>query len=88
MRNRLDAVVCNHANNFPISGKFHELTGLRALLIPIVENNAGESTQYIDQLKLQVWIQLQAAFEVATQRSASFYGSGRVVQDLDCYSER
>jgi len=77
-----DAVVCYHSYNFSALAELHELRSSCAFLIAVVEDDAGETLQHIEEFELQVGISFEPSFEIGAQRSVSLYRAQRIIEEL------
>ena len=81
IRGRL-IVICNHSGYLLIGVQFHKLAGLRALLIEVVEYDAGDSPQHVQQLKSKIGKGFEPSRKITAQGFFALDGSGGIAQQL------
>src|ERR1700722_14915209 len=78
----LSRVICDHSDYLLIRVEFHELASLRALLIDVVKDNAGDSPHHIQKFEMQMRVRLKPFLKITAYRFFTLDGSGGVTQQL------
>ena len=73
---RLSSVICDDSNDLLFRIEFHKLASLRAFLISVVENDAGDSPHHIQEFEGEVWVGLKPSLEITAHGFFASDGSG------------
>src|SRR5580704_19339813 len=79
-----NTVICDDPYNLLVRIEFHKLASLRAFLIHVIKNNAGESPHHIQKFEGEAWVCFKPSLEITAQGFFTCDSPGFVIQELRC----
>ena len=77
---RRSSVICDDPDDLSVCIEFHELARLRAFMVHVVKNDAGNSPHHIQKFEGEIWIRLKPSLEITPQSFFACNGPGRLAQ--------